>query len=235
MSKKVRGWLCIAMGVIMLAAAGTIYMLQEKQDQMAGKNSEILLEKMREEILYGYGTNVHPISTPAPTHTATPVPEIEPEPSEPPAEVEEAPPVESAEPELPVMELYGYELMGILTAPSVEVELPILGDWNYELLQIAPCRYSGSVAGEDLILLGHNFKSHFDSLKNIAVDDPVEFLSADGELHKYTVAEIELLHKTDVDKLERDEYALTFFTCTRGGEHRLVIRCVPVEEPEEEI
>jgi len=36
-----------------------------------------------------------------------------------------------------------------------------------------------------------------------------------------------MLHKYDVDKLERDEYALTFFTCTKGGEHRLVIRCVP--------
>ena len=215
MGKKVRGWLCIIMGVVMLAAAGSIYLIQEKQDQLAGKNSEILLEKMREEILYGYGPNVHPVTTPAPE--------------------EEILPEESAAPEMPVMELYGYELMGILTAPSVEVELPILGDWNYELLQIAPCRYSGSIAGEDLILLGHNFKSHFDSLKNIAVDDPVEFLSADGELHKYTVAEIELLHKTDVDKLERDEYALTFFTCTRGGEHRLVIRCVPIEESEEEL
>lgn len=229
MSKKFRGWLCIIMGVVMLAAAGSIYLIQEKQDQLAGKNSEILLEKMREEILYGYGPNVHPVSTPVPTET----PEVEVEPS--PAPEEEILPEESAAPEMPVMELYGYELMGILTAPSVEVELPILGDWNYELLQIAPCRYSGSIAGEDLILLGHNFKSHFDSLKNIAVDDPVEFLSADGELHKYTVAEIELLHKTDVDKLERDEYALTFFTCTRGGEHRLVIRCVPVEESEEEL
>lgn len=225
MSKKVRGWLCIILGVVMLAAAGSIYLIQEKQDQLAGKNSEILLEKMREEILYGYGPNVHPVTAPEPTAA--------PEPS--PAPEKEVLPEESAAPEMPVMELYGYELMGILTAPSVEVELPILGDWNYELLQIAPCRYSGSIAGEDLILLGHNFKSHFDSLKNIAVDDPVEFLSADGELHKYTVAEIELLHKTDVDKLERDEYALTFFTCTRGGEHRLVIRCVPVEESEEEI
>lgn len=229
MSKKFRGWLCIIMGVVMLVAAGSIYLIQEQQDKLAGKNSEILLEKMREEILYGYGTNVHPVSTPVPTET----PEVEVEPS--PAPEEEILPEESAAPEMPVMELYGYELMGILTAPSVEVELPILGEWNYELLQIAPCRYSGSIAGEDLILLGHNFKSHFDSLKNIAVDDPVEFLSADGELHKYTVAEIELLHKTDVDKLERDEYALTFFTCTRGGEHRLVIRCVPVEESEEEL
>ena len=53
MGKKVRGWLCIIMGVVMLAAAGSIYLIQEKQDQLAGKNSEILLEKMREEILYG--------------------------------------------------------------------------------------------------------------------------------------------------------------------------------------
>lgn len=229
MNKKMRGWLCIVLGVIMLAAAGGLHLIQEKQDKLAGQNSAILLEKMREEILYGYSTPVALPATRAPQESAAPaeapqeeLPEGSAEPS---AEEEQA--------ELPVMELYGYSLMGILSAPSVEVELPILGEWNYSLLQIAPCRYSGSVEGEDLILLGHNFKSHFDSLKNIALDDPVEFLGADGTLHKYTVAEIELLHKTDVDKLERDEYALTFFTCTKGGEHRLVIRCVPAEEAEE--
>ena len=217
MSKKARGWLCIVLGVIMLGTAACIYMIQEQQDKLAGQNSALLLEKLREEIMYGYGMSVQPTVAPEPEPEQLPV--VEPEAAEEP--VEEA--------VMPVMELYGYTLMGILSAPSVEVELPILEKWNYELLQVAPCRYSGSVQNDDLILLGHNFKSHFDSLKNIAVDDPVEFLAADGELYKYTVAEIELLHKYDLDKLERDEYALTFFTCTRGGEHRLVIRCVPSE------
>lgn len=223
MSKRTRGWLCIAMGIVMLCAAGALHLINEQQDKLAGQNSAVLLEMMREEMLYGGGLPHVPAATAEPTVEPTVEPEPEPAPELP---LEETP-VE--EPELPLMEFDGYSLMGILTAPSVDVELPILGEWNYTLLQVAPCRYSGSIAEENLILLGHNFKSHFDSLKNIAVDDPVEFLSADGELHKYTVAEIEMLHKYDVDKLERDEYALTFFTCTRGGEHRLVIRCVPEE------
>lgn len=223
MSKRTRGWLCIAMGIVMLCAAGALHLINEQQDKLAGQNSAVLLEMMREEMLYGGGLPHVPAATAEPTVEPTVEPEPEPAPELP---LEETPVEES---ELPLMEFDGYSLMGILTAPSVDVELPILGEWNYTLLQVAPCRYSGSIAEENLILLGHNFKSHFDSLKNIAVDDPVEFLSADGELHKYTVAEIELLHKYDVDKLERDEYALTFFTCTRGGEHRLVIRCVPEE------
>ena len=222
MSKRTRGWLCIAMGIVMLCAAGALHLINEQQDKLAGQNSAVLLDMMREEMMYGSGTATVPAASAEPTVE----PSAEPNPELP----LEEPPVE--EPELPLMEFDGYSLMGILTAPSVDVELPILGEWNYTLLQVAPCRYSGSVAEENLILLGHNFKSHFDSLKNIAVDDPVEFLSADGELHKYTVAEIELLHKYDVDKLEREEYALTFFTCTRGGEHRLVIRCVPDESEE---
>lgn len=226
MSKRTRGWLCIAMGIVMLCAAGALHLINEQQDKLAGQNSAVLLEMMREEMLYGGGLPHVPAATAEPTVEPTVEPEPEPAPELP---LEETP-VE--EPELPLMEFDGYSLMGILTAPSVDVELPILGEWNYTLLQVAPCRYSGSIAEENLILLGHNFKSHFDSLKNIAVDDPVEFLSADGELHKYIVAEIELLHKYDVDKLERDEYALTFFTCTRGGEHRLVIRCVPDESEE---
>ena len=221
MSKRTRGWLCIAMGIVMLCAAGALHLMNEQQDKLAGQNSAVLLDMMREEIMYGYGLHSAPVETFEPDVEPAPTPEPVPE-----LPLEETP---AEEPELPVMELNGYSLMGILTAPSVEVELPILGEWNYTLLQVAPCRYSGSIAEGNLILLGHNFKSHFDSLKNIAVDDPVEFLSADGTLHRYTVAEIELLHKYDVDKLERPEYALTFFTCTKGGEHRLVIRCVPEE------
>ena len=216
MSRRTRGWLCIAMGIVMLCAAGSLHFLNEQQDKLAGQNSALLLEMMREEISYVPPTVPETPSEPAPEST-------------PPAElIPELPPEEPlSRPAVPPMEVNGYALMGILTAPSVDVELPIIGDWNYSLLQVAPCRYSGSIAEGNLILLGHNFKSHFDSLKNIAVDDPVEFLSADGTLHRYTVAEIELLHKYDVDKLERPEYALTFFTCTKGGEHRLVIRCVP--------
>ena len=223
MSKRTRGWLCIAMGIVMLCAAGGLYLRNEQQDKLAGETSALLLEMMQEEIMHNQELPAVPeeSSEPIPEPTPDSAPSAEPIPELPLEDVSDE------EPPPPVMELSGYSLLGILTAPSVEVELPILDDWNYTLLQVAPCRYSGSIAEGNLILLGHNFKSHFDSLKNIAVDDPVEFLSADGTLHRYTVAEIELLHKYDVDKLERDEYALTFFTCTKGGEHRLVIRCVP--------
>ena len=223
MNKRVRGWLCIAMGIVMLCAAGGLYLRNEQQDKLAGETSALLLEMMQEEIMHNQEQPAVPeeSSEPIPEPTPEPAPSAEPIPELPLEDVSDE------EPPPPVMELSGYSLLGILTAPSVEVELPILDDWNYTLLQVAPCRYSGSIAEGNLILLGHNFKSHFDSLQNIAVDDPVEFISTDGTLHRYTVAEIELLHKYDVDKLERDEYALTFFTCTKGGEHRLVIRCVP--------
>ena len=224
MSKRTRGWLCIAMGIVMLCAAGSLHFINEQQDKLAGQNSALLLEMMREEISFGYGLPTVPVETVEPTAEPTDIPESDAEPL-PELPLEEPP----SRPAVPLLEFNGYSLMGILSAPSVDVELPIIGDWNYSLLQVAPCRYSGSIEDSNLILLGHNFKSHFDSLKNIAVGDAVEFLSADGIVHLYTVAEIELLHKYDVDKLERDEYALTFFTCTKGGEHRLVIRCVPAE------
>ena len=45
-------------------------------------------------------------------------------------------------------EVYVDELpcIGYLTIPKLELVLPILSTWDYDLLQIAPCRYYGSVA-----------------------------------------------------------------------------------------
>lgn len=122
----------------------------------------------------------------------------------------------------------GYEVVGVLTVPKLNMELPILSTWNYELLKIAPCRYSGTAEGGDLILLGHNYKSHFRPLGELAPGDEVIFTAADGTVYHYAVALVETLHKSESERLPSD-YDLSVFTCTLGGVNRIVVRCTLTE------
>lgn len=137
---------------------------------------------------------------------------------------------ETAQPEnvtgqMPKTTLSGYDLVGIVCVPSVNVELPVLNTWSYDLLKIAPCRYSGSLESRDLILLGHNYVTHFAPLRKVQVGAKVEFCDVRGTVHRFTVSETEVLKDTELDRLTSSAYPLTIFTCTRSGASRFVLRC----------
>lgn len=141
--------------------------------------------------------------------------------------VETAPAEENPDPVLPEKVYMGYRLIGSISIPSVGIRLPILHDWSEEMLKVAPCCYSGSISGGDMIIMGHNYKSHFTPLHRIEVGAAVEFENTVGKTFRYRVAEIEYLHRTEGEQLP-SEYPFTIFTCTPGGLERVVVRCEAV-------
>lgn len=127
------------------------------------------------------------------------------------------------------MQIDGMNFLGILSVPSKNLELPILADYSYELLDTAPCRYSGSYDSDDLVIGGHNYRSHFSKLKSIKNGEEIFFTTFDGTVYKYSVLRVEILEPTQVDSLinkqDTDDWDLTLFTCTSSGAARCVIRC----------
>lgn len=119
--------------------------------------------------------------------------------------------------------LYG-KPMGILKIENLELELPILEKWNYELLTVAPCRYSGSVQDRNLILLGHNYKRHFGNMHTLEAGDELVFYDMNGGAFSYEVELIEILESTQLEELVTSGYDLSIFTCTPGGQKRVVLR-----------
>lgn len=127
------------------------------------------------------------------------------------------------------MNIDGMNFLGILSVPSKNLELPILADYSYELLDTAPCRYSGSYDSDDLVIGGHNYRSHFSKLKSIKNGEEIFFTSFDGTVYKYSVLRVEILEPTQIEDLinkqNTDDWELTLFTCTSSGAARCVIRC----------
>ena len=195
--KKVRGILLITLGLLLIGISGSIWVQNEQQDVQAGQSAQILLADLEREI--GYKKIVLEYDT---------------------AEVEELPIGE-----MPQLTLNGYDLVGTVRIPDVGIELPVLNTWNYDLLKMSACRYSGSVSEGNLILLGHNYKTHFGPLTSIAVGDTVEFVGVDGNTYVYAVAVTEILGENELERLTATPYSLTLFTCTLSGRSRFVVRC----------
>ena len=133
-------------------------------------------------------------------------------------------PDEKPEDEPQSLTVMGYDVLGTLRIPSVDIDLPVLNEWSYDLLTVAPCRYSGSIETGDLVILGHSYRTHLRPLRQVQLGDSVELTDAAGTVHRYVVAETEILRGSDGSLLPSG-YPLTIFTCTAGSKHRFLARC----------
>lgn len=133
--------------------------------------------------------------------------------------------------DMPTETIDGVEYIGILRIPDLELELPIVSEWNKANLKIAPCRYTGSVYQDNMVIAGHNYRSHFRRLiKNLQVGAEVTFTDVDGNVFRYRMAEREILGAYDSEEMRNaDDWDLTLFTCTIGGRSRVAVRCVKAE------
>ena len=55
---------------------------------------------------------------------------------------------------------------GTIIIKKLSVSLPVFNSWSYEKLKTAPCRYSGSIKSNDLIIAAHNYDSFADHIKS---------------------------------------------------------------------
>ena len=135
-------------------------------------------------------------------------------------------PVDTTDGVMPIRLVDGINVVGVVSIPSLGIEVPVAAEWSYEMLRKSACRYSGTAKDGRLIILAHNYARHFGSLKNAAVGDEVQFMDVNGELYKYSVTKVEILAKTELDRLTASDSDLTLFTCTYGGKKRVVVRCM---------
>lgn len=126
--------------------------------------------------------------------------------------------------EMPVQTINGRDYIGVLSIPSLELELPVISQWDYPALKVAPCRYSGSLYQDNLIICAHNYASHFGKLKTLQPGDTVQFTDMDENVVTFRMVERETLGPTDVEGMKAGDWDLTLFTCTVGGQTRVTIR-----------
>ena len=128
--------------------------------------------------------------------------------------------------EMPVVVIDGHQYIGKIYIPNLELLLSVVSECSDANLKLAPCRYAGSAYQNNLVTAGHNYRSHFGTLRKLRYGDSVFFTDTEGNVFEYEVAEIEQLASTSVEA--RKVRALTLFTCTVDGSNRVAVRCQQV-------
>lgn len=118
----------------------------------------------------------------------------------------------------------GHETIGIISLPTIDITLAVLSTWSYPNLNVSACRYSGTPDGK-MVLLAHDYDRHFGRIHELKPGDSVQFTSTDGRVYRYQVTGTEIRGKYELSEILSGDWDLTLFTCTYGGENRVVVRC----------
>jgi sortase A len=97
-----------------------------------------------------------------------------------------------------------------------------------EALMLTPCRYSGTIADNSLVIAAHNYRRQFGGLARLAKGADVTLVGPQGNNYRYQVALIETVEPKSVAYVTDSSYDLTLFTCTYGGQARVVMRCMRI-------
>ena len=199
----------IAVGILMLAAAVLLGGYNLYDEYRAGKSAGAVLEELQQQI--------PAVKTPEETSAQEVyLPD------------DSQLPDYSVNPdmEMPEKEIAGDYYIGFLEIPSLGISLPVIGEWDDDALQIAPCRYSGSAYTGNLVIAAHNYRTHFGPIKNLTVGAQITFTDVKGRCFSYEVAVVEVLEPTAIQDMISEEWDLTLFTCTPGGQARVAVRCL---------
>ena len=130
---------------------------------------------------------------------------------------------------MPERVIDGVRYVAVLDIPALDLSLPVISSWSYDLLRLGPCRYSGSAYENDLVIAAHNYTSHFGSLRQLSPGDAVILTDMDGNVFTYEAADFHTLAPDEVDAMVDNEWDLTLFTCTIGGQTRFTVGCTLIE------
>ena len=208
-----KGKILTGAGLLLIAAALLLTVYNIRESDRAGAESEEMVVRM-ESLTAALPERLE-------TEKKEPVPEYK----------------KNPEMEMPTVEVNGQECVGMIEIPALGLKLPVISEWSDAKLKKAPCRYSGSAYLKNMIIAGHNYRTHFSGIKRLNTGDSVVFTDADGNVFSYEVAEIETVGGYDIEKMEAGDWDLTLFTCTIGGQTRVTIRLERVEvfrNPEQE-
>ena len=187
------------LGVALLIGAAALTLWNFRIDAAAGQESDTLLTELAEVI---------------------------PETPEVPEELQEIEQAAAPETyEMPSVTIDGTKYMGVIYFPDLNRELPVFSEYELSKLRTAPAVYYGSPITHDLVICGHNYRSHFGPLNRLPVGAAVQIKSADGTVFDYRIAATEVVSPFAVEDVTSGAWDLTLFTCTLGGQTRYVIRC----------
>ncbi len=211
MKRNRSGAVLIVIGVLLIAAAAGLVAYNLSEDKSASDSAARALAELRTLIPASPDSPVR--YDPADTSIDTrPRDEVIPD------------YILNPEMDMPTQTVDELSYVGVIEFPTLGLSLPVIDEWSYPALSKAPCRYSGSPYTDDLIIAGHNYRSHFGRLDRLKEGSRVYFTDLDGNRFEYKVVLTESISGVDVDGMLDGGWDLSLFTCTMSGTYRTTVR-----------
>ncbi len=121
----------------------------------------------------------------------------------------------------------GEWFIGEIEIPALDISLPVNNNFDEEKIYLSPCRYSGSVYDDTLVIAGSAYDSQFGKLSGLVIGDNVTFTDIFGIYRKYAVSDLQTYAE---DQLEtaltetEDAVDMTLFTWSGKGRNILAVR-----------
>lgn len=212
MLKRRLGSVFVFVGAVLLAAALLLFLYNKQEDARAGEAASAAMSEIQNAISEYYPEKLDLSETPDGTDATE---ETVTEPTE-----------------LTVVNIDGYDYIGYLSIPYFDLELPIMDTWSEDRLCRAPCLQFGSPLTDDAVIAGHNYKKHFLALHSIEEGEYLTFTTMTGYVIEYGVAEVRIIDPTNVSAVTDSDFDLILYTCTSGGQARVIVCCNRLEDME---
>ncbi len=195
--RKILGAVCMTLGTVLLISALTLFLWNRVESNRAEQSSMEVIPLIKDTIAD----------------------------NEEQATIDPSDFVSSEKKQMTEAEVNGYDYIGYLSIPSQGLELPVMSQWDYDRLKLAPCRYSGTTAEENLVIIAHNYPSHFGNLDQLKFTDSVRFTDMNGAITAYKVVSVDVVPPTSAEEVVAGDFDLALVTCTYSGKTRLVVYC----------
>ncbi len=130
---------------------------------------------------------------------------------------------------MPVMELDGVNVVGIIEMPAYNAKLPVRANWNAKASKSIPCLYDGSVYDRNLLIGTVDTKGQFDFASDLSVDKLIYFTDMNGDRFSYSVSSIKHADKLNAAEWAKEKADLTVFVKdTFSGEYTVIYCMVKV-------
>lgn len=212
MKRKILGTAFVVLGAVLILIALGAIIINLWREEMSGLNADHAMEQLWEQM------TVDPVpATPDTPDTPALLPEN--------GSTSDAPEFRP----MPEIQVDGISYVGYLSIPALNLELPVISESTEQNLEIAPCRFFGTVYQKDFVIGGHRYRRHFRKLSTLGYGERLSFTDVEGNVYIYEVAECEVLEPDQAEYLCSGDWDLSLFTCTPGGMTRVVLRCLRVK------
>lgn len=123
------------------------------------------------------------------------------------------------------MEIDGESYVALLEMDMYKFKMPVRSVWDEKAVEAVPCRYSGSIYNNTLVIAATDAEGQMDFVNSVNTGDRLTVTDMRGEQFSYKVVKVENSNTATDEELNTDEFDLTIFVEYSGPTDYLFIRC----------